>query len=82
MIDTDYHTIVYNDIRKSIVGIPITIGNKIWIGCNVTILKGTIIGHGCVIGANSLLSKHYTEDNRLIAGNPASVLKEIKGWEV
>lgn len=82
IIDTDYHYIIYDNNKRSTLSKPINLGNRIWIGCETTILKGTIIGSGCVVGANSLLTKSYIEDNKLIAGNPASVIKEIKGWEV
>ena len=82
IIDTDYHTIIYGDNKKSSVSRPISLGDKIWIGCNATILKGTIISSGCVVGANSLLSGHFSEENKLIAGNPAIVQKNIKGWNV
>jgi maltose O-acetyltransferase len=34
---------------------PISIGNDVWIGANVTILGGAVIADGSVIGANSLV---------------------------
>jgi len=36
---------------------PITIENDIWIGANVTILPGTVIREGTVIGAGSVVTK-------------------------
>lgn len=36
---------------------PIKIGNNIWIGANVTILKGVSIGDNCVIAAGSIVRK-------------------------
>lgn len=35
--------------------LPITIGNDVWIGANVTIAGGAVIVDGSVIGANSLV---------------------------
>ncbi len=35
---------------------PIIIENDVWIGGNVTILKGSIISEGCVIGAGSVVT--------------------------
>lgn len=34
---------------------PIIIDNNCWIGANVTILRGTHIGEGCVIGAGTVV---------------------------
>lgn len=34
---------------------PIVIGKKCWIAANVTILKGTVIGDNCVIGAGAVV---------------------------
>ena len=37
---------------------PIQIGNNVWIGANVTILKGISIGDNCVIAAGSIVRKN------------------------
>lgn len=55
---------------------PILIGDNTWIGWNVTILKGTIIGKNCIVAAGSVLTGSKTfPDNSIIAGNPAKVIK-------
>ncbi len=55
---------------------PIKIGNDCFIGCNSIILKGTELGNGCVVGAGAVVSGKF-EDNVLIAGNPAKVIKRL-----
>lgn len=51
--DHDYKNDINNFVRDDIV-----IGNNVWIGANVTILKGVKIGDNVVIGANSLVTRN------------------------
>lgn len=51
-----------------------TLKNNIWIGCGTVILAGVIIGNGCVIGANSTVTKSI-DDNSVAVGTPAKVIK-------
>ena len=52
----------------------IIIGNDVWIGANVTILKGVNIKDGAVIGAGSVVTKDIPE-YAIAVGNPAKVIK-------
>ncbi|MCD8410901.1 acyltransferase [Tenacibaculum finnmarkense] len=53
---------------------PIIIGNDVWIGAQVTILKGVKIGNGVVVGAGSVVTKSLP-DFAIAVGNPAKVIK-------
>ncbi|MBO4955617.1 MAG: sugar O-acetyltransferase [Muribaculaceae bacterium] len=57
---------------------PVTIGNDVWIGGNTVILPGVTIGNGVVIGAGSVVSRDIP-DYSLAVGNPARVIRDLKG---
>lgn len=51
----------------------VTIGNNIYFGTSVTILKGVTIGDNCVIGACSVVTKDIPS-NSVAVGNPCKVI--------
>lgn len=53
---------------------PVSIGNNVWIGENVCILLGVKIGDGCIIGANSVVTRDVPS-NCIAAGSPAKIIK-------
>lgn len=53
------------------------IADDVWVGCGVTILAGIRVGTGCVIGANSTVTKDI-DDYMVVAGSPAKVIKGRK----
>ncbi|WP_158904637.1 DapH/DapD/GlmU-related protein [Burkholderia sp. L27(2015)] len=55
---------------------PIRIEDKVWLGMNVTVLKGVTIGEGSVVAAGSIVTKDVPSWT-LVAGNPARVIKEL-----
>ncbi len=57
-------------------GIPITIGNNVWIGGNAVILPGITIGDNVVIGAGSVVTRDIPS-NMIAAGNPCRIIREI-----
>lgn len=54
---------------------PIHIGNHVWVGQHSKITKGSYVGNNSVIGLGSIVCKKYKEDNVVIAGNPAKIIK-------
>ncbi len=57
-------------------GIPITIGDNVWIGGNTCIMPGVTIGNNVVIGAGSVVTKDLP-DNVIAVGNPCRILRKI-----
>ena len=55
---------------------PVVIESKVWVGFDVTILKGVTVGEGAVIGAKSVVTKNV-EPWTVVAGNPAVVVKYL-----
>ena len=55
---------------------PVTIGNDVWIGGNVTVLPGVTIGDRAVIGAGSVVTEDIPADS-VAVGAPAKVVKEL-----
>ena len=57
-------------------GLPIEIGDNVWIGGGAIILPGVVIGNNSVIGAGSVVTKDIPS-NVLVVGNPCRVIKEL-----
>ena len=58
------------------IALPITVGNNVLIGANVTVLPGVTIGNNTVIGAGSVVNKDIP-DGVVAAGNPCEVIRQI-----
>lgn len=75
--DADNHVITSSEHRPTQ---PIKIGNKVWIGMNVTILKGVTIGDGSIVAAGAVVNKDVPE-RCLVGGVPAKIIKENVTWK-
>jgi virginiamycin A acetyltransferase len=51
------------------------IGNDVWMGNSATIMQGINIGHGAIIGTNSLVTKDV-EPYTIVGGNPAKIIRK------
>ncbi len=86
ILDNDFHPIdaeerirLLQNVRGGENGdlIPakeIYIGQNCFLGCNSIILKGTVLGNNCVVGAGAVVCGKF-EDDCIIAGNPARIIK-------
>lgn len=54
---------------------PVDIGNDVWIGSNVVVIDGVKIGHGSIIGANSVVTRDV-EPYSIVGGVPAKLIRK------
>ena len=89
IVDHDSHNIDWkkrgNDVQEwthgrkvweHVAHAPVTIADKVWIGFNVSILKGVTIKEGAVIGACSVVTRDIPAYS-LAVGNPARVIRTL-----
>lgn len=53
----------------------IVLGRDVWLGAGVRVLKGVTIGDGCVIGANSVVTRDIPPYS-IAVGSPARVVRK------
>lgn len=77
---TDTHSVTHDG---QLVNVPksIRIGDHVWTGKDVAILKGVTIGDGAVIGMRSLVT-HDLGENTLSLGSPAKTIRENIDWSL
>lgn len=77
---SDTHTI-YDDAGKlQNRGHSIKIGDRVWIGKGVAILKNSRIADGSIVGMKSLVCKKFTEPRAVLCGVPAKQTKVGVNW--
>lgn len=60
----------------------VMIGDHVWLGYDVTILKGVRIANDCIIGTKSLVTRDCSKSNSVYVGIPANKVKENVTWDV
>ncbi|MGA9147611.1 MAG: acyltransferase [Candidatus Nanopelagicales bacterium] len=61
--------------EQGIVKSPVRIGPDVWIGTKVSVLRGTTVGNGCVLAANSVI-RGVVPPMSVMGGVPARLLKD------
>lgn len=73
--DSDWH-----DMSGIVRCSPVSIGDHVWISHGVSVLRGSVIPSGCIIGARSLVANVFDTEKALIAGVPAKVIRNGVEW--
>ena len=76
IMDNDFHRIEPDRRYELPESGPITIGDGVWIGGHVIVLKGVTIGDHSVIAAGSIVTKDVPPRS-VAVGAPAKVVREI-----
>jgi acetyltransferase-like isoleucine patch superfamily enzyme len=74
IMDTDFHRI--GDLTQPAIASPIVIEDDVWLGAQVTILKGVHIGRGAVVAAGAVVTKDVPPFT-LVGGVPAKIIRTL-----
>ena len=78
----DFHAIFDVDTGRVLnFNQSISIGNHVWLGEQVFLLKGACVADNTIVGARSLVNKKFEKTNVIIAGTPAKIVKENVNWD-
>lgn len=77
----DHHSIFGNDNSRINLSKNIKLGDHIWVGQNAFILKGVKLRNGSIVGACSVVTKSQSEENIVLVGNPARIVKTDITWD-
>lgn len=80
---SDGHTI-YDLSTREVINRPIkgiTIGNHVWVGQNVCILKDVLIPDNCIVGIGSIVLSKMFIKNSVIVGTPAKMVRTNVSWD-
>lgn len=80
IVDSDFHSMNPNDWHTpndelNMISKEVNIGNNVFIGMNVIILKGVHIGDNAIIAAGAVVTQDVPR-NQIWGGNPAVFIKE------
>lgn len=77
----DKHSIIDDETGERINhSKDIFIGDRVWIGRDVTVLKGTVLKPETIVATRSLVSRVFDEGHCVVAGIPAKIVKRGVHW--
>ncbi|MFK7800600.1 MAG: acyltransferase [Anaerolineae bacterium] len=76
IMDNDFHRLEPEHRNEQPDSAPIVIGDNVWLGGRVIVLKGITIGDGSVVAAGSIVTKDIPPRS-LAVGSPAKVVRQL-----
>lgn len=76
----DSHSVIDLEGQRINPSEDIVIGNHVWVGQDVTVLKGVTVADSCILGAAAVVTRKFDRPNCVIAGNPAAIVREGIDW--
>lgn len=77
----DGHSLIDSSGKRTNLSKDIFIGDHVWCGKGVSILKGGGVASESVIAAKAVCTKKINEKHVVIAGIPASIVKQDVSWK-
>lgn len=83
VVDTDFHPVDHPDRRHAALPVPrerdaVTIGRNVFLGARVTVLRGSWIGDGAVVGAGCVV-RGRVESGAVVMGEPPRTVRVLGG---
>jgi len=76
----DSHSIInVSDGKRINHAADIIVEEHVWIGSNVSVLKGVTLGKNCIVGTGSIVTKSV-EAQSIAAGAPSKIIKSNISW--
>ncbi|TRX57404.1 hypothetical protein [Thalassomonas sp. M1454] len=79
---SDGHSVIDLETNQAI-NLPkdVVISDRVWVGEDVSFLKGAGAGRDCIVASNSVVTKRLSKSNCVLGGIPAKVVKENVKWD-
>jgi acetyltransferase-like isoleucine patch superfamily enzyme len=83
IMSDDCHSIIDIQTQKRInpFGGAVTIQKHVWLGLQSTIMGNSIIGQDNIIGERAFVRNTYSQQNSILAGVPAKVIRTGVTWD-
>lgn len=82
IFDSDFHPVLNENMERVNENKKVIIGDNCWIGANSMILKGSNIGHGAIISANTMVMGNVEENRVFVNKREAKSIGENVYWRI